>query len=75
MQIPESHGCHRDRLLGVVVTSAAALDLSWCSAEAAMAAGPAVAVLLLADSMDVPRSAEAATRMIVLVCCPSHRME
>jgi hypothetical protein len=40
-----------------------------------MAAGPAVAVLLLADSMDVPRSAEAATRMIVLVYCPFHRME
>ena len=57
------------------MTSAAALDLSWCWAEAAIAAGPAVAVLTLADSMDVPHSAEAATRMIVLVCCPFHQME
>jgi hypothetical protein len=57
------------------VTSVAALDPSWCSVEAATAAGPAAAVLTLADSMDDLRFAEAATRMIVLVYCPFHRME
>ena len=57
------------------MTSVAALDPSWCSVEAATAAGPAAVVLTLADSMDDLRFAEAATRMIVLVYCPFHRME